>query len=333
MKAPSTALTSSITRAKHLLCPLCLHSQESNNTANDATNNAPASTMTPLLSISNDQRSLVCEHNHTFDIAKQGYVNLLPVQQKKSLTPGDSKDMVLARKKFLNLGYYQPLVDALIQTCNASIPKDKSAPILLDAGCGEGYYSDHIQQALIQQHPELVCYGFDIAKPAVKEAAKRNAALSCFVSTIKAIPLVPQSCDIIISVFSPMQPAQFQRLLQSGGSLIVLCAGKQHLHQLKSLLYDSTNDYNEDKFLAQLDSHFTLVQRTSIQQTMNLSSQHDIAALLAMTPHFWRASPEAKQKLNGIDRLEVDIDVQLMLFHPKRPLTAHPKDTPPQNLA
>ncbi len=302
--APHTIL-----RAKHLLCPLC-------ETANAA----------ELLHPSADQRSLVCAQNHTFDIAKQGYVNLLPVQQKKSLTPGDNKEMVLARKKFLGLGYYQPLVNALAESCSQylsathiSTSQTETAPVILDAGCGEGYYTDNLHNALATQYPDLTTYGFDIAKPAVIEAAKRNKYLNCFVSTIKAIPIASQSCDLIISVFSPMQPSEFQRLLKPSGNLMVLCAGKNHLHQLKSLLYDNTSDYDEDKFLAQMDSHFTLSKRIAIQQTMAMNSNHDILSLLAMTPHFWRTSPEAKKQLDSIQQLAVDIDVQLLQFTPKYP--------------
>ena len=127
-----------ILRAKHLLCPLC----ETSNT-------------TELLHPSADQRSLVCPQNHTFDIAKQGYVNLLPVQQKKSLTPGDNKEMVLARKKFLRLGYYQPLVDALAENCTQHLrathlrtSQTEAAPVILDAGCGVGYYTAQHKNAI-----------------------------------------------------------------------------------------------------------------------------------------------------------------------------------------
>ena len=302
--APHTIL-----RAKHLLCPLC-----------DTPNTAE------LLHPSTDQRSLVCAQNHTFDIAKQGYINLLPVQQKKSLAPGDNKEMVLARKKFLGLGYYQPLVNTLVESCTQHLntvhrnKQTETAPVILDAGCGEGYYTVKLHNALAIQYPDLTTYGFDIAKPAVIEAAKRNKFLSCFVSTIKAIPIATQSCDLIISVFSPMQPSQFQRLLKPSGSLMILCAGKNHLHQLKSLLYDNTSEYNEDKFLAQMDSHFTLSKRIPIQQAMEMKSNHDILSLLAMTPHFWRTSPEAKKQLDCIQQLAVDIDVQLLQFTPKPPI-------------
>ena len=189
--------------------------------------------------------------------------------------------------------------------------------MILDAGCGEGYYTDHLHQALSQSHPSLQTYGFDIAKPAIIEAAKQNSNLRCFVASIKTIPIAQKSCDIIISIFSPMQPEQFHQLLKKDGNLIILCAGKNHLKQLKSLLYDNTNDYNEDKFLTHLDSHFTLAERTPIQHTMKMINNNHIMSLLAMTPHFWRTSPEAKSELNTIHQLSVDIDVQLMRFTPK----------------
>lgn len=292
-----------LVNAQHLLCPLCL--------------SANADNTSPHLQLSNNQRSMVCEKNHTFDIAKQGYVNLLPVQQKKSSNPGDSKEMVIARKAFLGLGYYQPLVDALVLASKQQLGDDNKTPVVLDAGCGEGYYTDHLQSTLTESYDNLTVYGFDIAKPAVQEMAKRNKSICSFVSTIKAIPILPHSCDLITSVFSPMQPEQFHQLLKTDGTLLVLSAGKNHLHQLKSLLYTEIADYNEDKFLQQLESHFSLSERIPVQQVMTMKSNEDILSLLAMTPHFWRASPEAKKKLDSIQQLSVDIDVQLMVFTPK----------------
>ena len=46
---------------------------------------------------------------HPFDVARQGYVNLLPVQNKKSKEPGDSAQSIEARHRFLSQGFYQPL--------------------------------------------------------------------------------------------------------------------------------------------------------------------------------------------------------------------------------
>ena len=303
MVASTSFSEAGLVKAKHLLCPLCV---------SDNADNQPS-----LLQLSSDQRSLICQRNHTFDIAKQGYVNLLPVQQKKSSNPGDSKEMVVARKAFLGLGYYQPLVDALILASKQNLKENNRAPVILDAGCGEGYYTDNLQKMLIKSYDELIVYGFDIAKPAVLEMAKKNKFICSFVSTVKAIPILPHSCDLITSVFSPMQPGQFHQLLKADGKLLILSAGKNHLHQLKSLLYTEITDYNEDKFLTQLESYFTLSERTPVQHTMTMKSNDDIQSLLAMTPHFWRASPEAKKQLDNVHQLSVDIDVQLMVFTPK----------------
>ena len=285
-----------------LLCPICL---------------SRSSTTPSTLKLNTDQRSLICSNNHSFDIAKQGYVNLLPVQQKKSANPGDSKEMVLARKQFLELGYYLPLADALVDAVKQTLPQANHMPVILDAGCGEGYYTDHLQRSLCHSYPDTTVYGFDIAKPAMIEAAKRNKSIINFVSTIKAIPLPRHYCDVIFSVFSPLQTEQLHQTLKADGTLIVLSAGKNHLQQLKALLYDEVSEYNEDKFLSQLASHFTLFSRSVVQQTMNMNSRDDILSLLAMTPHFWRASPDAKKRLDQYQQLAIDIDVQLMVFKPR----------------
>ena len=93
------------------------------------------------------EKQLVCGNGHSFDIARQGYVNLLPVQHKRSKQPGDSKEMVVARTEFLDSGVYQPIVNKLVEITLAQITGDKEV-CLMDAGCGEGYYLDHVFNVL-----------------------------------------------------------------------------------------------------------------------------------------------------------------------------------------
>ncbi len=96
-----------------------------------------------------NERTWCCDNGHSFDIAKQGYVNLLPVQNKRSKDPGDSKAMVQARREYLNKGYYQPLAQALADTVLAM-----GSQALLDAGCGEGYYLRYLVEQAEQQGTE-----------------------------------------------------------------------------------------------------------------------------------------------------------------------------------
>ena len=283
-----------IHHAQHLLCPLC---------------------KSPLTCEEN-RKSLACSNNHTFDIAKQGYINLLPVQQKRSTQPGDGKDMVLARKQFLETGYYQPLADALSQQALNTLSTPSAAPVILDAGCGEGYYTERLYHALSASSCSPQVYAFDISKFAVTEAAKRSPDINWFVSTIKDIPLPHQSVDLLVSIFSPLQPDHFRQLLTPNGTLVTLSAGANHLKQLKELIYPDVTPYDPDKLIEQVAPEFKLQDRQSLQWTLSLSNIEHINALLSMTPHYWRASPEKKADLQTIKQLDVDVDVQLMVFKP-----------------
>jgi 23S rRNA (guanine745-N1)-methyltransferase len=118
-----------------------------------------------------------CDNGHTFDCAKEGYVNLLLAQHKNSKAPGDSKEMVVARQQFLAQGYYRPLADK-IGAIVADFVNNKTPLSLLDAGCGEGYYTGQVLDKLVQQGVSVIASGIDISKPAIIKAAKRKKKYS-----------------------------------------------------------------------------------------------------------------------------------------------------------
>ena len=138
--------------------------------------------------------SMVCESGHCYDIAKQGYVNLL-LQSGKHVH-GDNKQMIASRKSFLDKGYYSHLRDAL-STC---VNKHLKDGVLLDAGCGEGYYPF----GLSEDGYEL--YGIDISKDALIYASKRGKFMKTAVASVYSMPVADMSCDGVISVFSPLSP-------------------------------------------------------------------------------------------------------------------------------
>lgn len=251
-----------------------------------------------------------CENNHCFDIARQGYINLLPVQQKRSKSPGDDKQMVLARQRFLNAGFYQPLATALNQLLADTVADSDTT--LLDAGCGEGYYS----QFLLNHNStgKINIYGIDISKPAILEACKRTKAIHWLVASLKNIPLADHSLDAIVSVFSPIQSDTFLRKLHANGVLAVVSPGKQHLHSLKALLYDQVESFNEEKILSQLQKNWQLIQQEKLCFNFELSSNEMLQDLLSMTPHSWRISPERKARLQQVNALSCEADFVLTLW-------------------
>ena len=176
-----------------------------------------------------NERQLICKNGHSFDVARQGYVNLLPVQQKRSKDPGDSKEMVLARSQFLNTGVYAPIANQLAETINDLIREAGEGDVisLLDAGCGEGYYTDLVYQYLQTQNPDKTfsVMGLDISKPAIHEAAKRNKQIAWIVGTNRQPPFLKNSVDIILCVFGFQSFDGFIKILNLNSPSV--CGGRK----------------------------------------------------------------------------------------------------------
>lgn len=154
---------------------------------------------------------LRCPKGHRFDRAKEGYVHLLPVGQKHSLAPGDDKAMVSARRAFLDKGWYAPLREALEQLAVAHTGNE---PVVLDAGCGEGYYTQGVRQALTSAGKAPHVAGFDISKFAVQKAAKRCPELDLAVASAYHLPVADEAVDLVLNVFSPLAIEEFRRVLK-----------------------------------------------------------------------------------------------------------------------
>ena len=261
---------------------------------------------------------LLCANGHSFDIARQGYVNLLGPGDKRSRDPGDSKEMVSARSAFLNAGHYQPVADRLGALLEQGISGDA---IIVDAGCGEGYYLEQLRRqfsAARLNTPTLL--GFDISKWAVQAAARRFAC-TWLVASNRNIPLVPASVDCILSLFGFPVYASFHALLKVGGTLLTMNAGPQHLIELREILYPSVR-YSASTVLekAQAAGFVAGESSTLHYKTAALNPLH-LHQLLTMTPHLFRASAEGKQRAAQLDRLQITVDIVFQLLH--KPSTFH----------
>lgn len=264
--------------------------------------------------------SLNAKHTaHPFDVARQGYVNLLPVQQKKSKAPGDSPESVAARQRFLKAGYYQPLqtlicqqIEKLFVPHNQTINNLNTAKNWLDIGCGEGYYTEAMARAGMD-----TLIAADISKPAVlelaktskaanhlwyqqdteqKERANKTAAIYPLVTSAAHLPLRPQSITGISSIFSPILPAPFANVLQDKGYLIIAKPDIGHLASIRAALFDSVREHDSDKFLDELAPYFKLLDTHRINAKLSLSASA-LADLLTMTPYSYRAHAENRQAL------------------------------------
>ena len=228
---------------------------------------------------------VVCPANHSFDRARQGYLNLLPVQHKNSREPGDNLAMVEARRRFLDGGHYAPLAKRLAELAAGYAPER-----WLDIGCGEGYYTAQIADAL----PAADGYALDISREAVKQASRRSKQLTWLVASMARVPLADASCQLLTSVFSPLDWQEAKRLLAPGGGLLRMGPTGEHLMELRQKLYDEVRDYDDEKHLSLVPDGMQLAHSETLTFTLTLDNAQARADLLAMTPHGWRASAERR---------------------------------------
>lgn len=250
--------------------------------------------------------SILCngEKTHCYDIASSGYVNLCPPQKSGS---GDSKEAVKARSMFLDTGMYEPVATAIADVIEELCEKNS---FVVDAGCGEGYYS-----AIIADRG-LSVYGADISKFAVDAAAKRigrQGRENVFFSTasIFELPLATSSADAIVNIFAPCSETEFSRVLRDGGILLTAWAGERHLMGLKEIIYDSAH-VNTGR--ADLPEHMEKLFDRRVKYSIQLTSEEQILDLFSMTPYYWRTSSADREKLLKIHELETEVDVMLTVY-------------------
>ena len=267
-----------------------------------------------------EAKQLVCESGHSFDRARQGYWNLLLAQRKRSKAPGDNEAMVQARHNFLSRGHYQPIATA-IQECMTGLVAEKLAdevahpkPVLvLDLGCGEGYYTKQIHQALTSVSKDAQCVGLDISKPAILHASKQHKQMTWLVATGADIPLMPDSVDIATLIFARLLPEPTAQILKPGGYFLVVWPGPDHLRELREQIYTEVrdSDLNPD---SQLQALFEPVSTQILHFRFSLSQGDAIDELLMMTPHGQRLSQTGRDKLISLQQLDIQADIRLSLY-------------------
>lgn len=290
--SPQKALAAHATGAGSLACPICRQG------------------------LIRENHSLQCAKGHAFDLSAKGYVNLLMSQDKHSQDPGDNKEMVQARRRFLDKGFYQPLAEGLSSCVNA-ILNDVSAGgqtvRLLDAGCGEGYYTGHIRKSLDQFDRRVAMVGMDISKEAIKAAASRYQSVFFAVASLFKLPVADASQDILINCFAPACDSEFRRALSKDGRLVAVIPGKDHLFSFKSLLYETPTRNDEKE--PELPS-FALESKTVIRDSIFMEDSQTLQDLLTMTPYFWRTPAEGVQRLMKTPSMSTDIEFLILVYRP-----------------
>ena len=254
--------------------------------------------------------SLVCGNRHNFDIASDGYVNLLPVQHKNSLSPGDDKEMVGARREFLGSGAYRIFSDALNEIIR-DLSDRRPDLLLLDAGCGEGYYTDRLSAEARANGMEWTLGGVDISKAAVRCAAKRNASIQWAVASLFQIPMQAGLADGIFNIFAPIVPDELRRVIKKGGFLVLAVPGEKHLFGLKEILYDSVyaNEHIETVY-----DGFSFADRIPVRGDLELTDPRLMMALLTMTPYYWKTPAAGIERLKQANALKTEIEFDFLIY-------------------
>ena len=252
-----------------------------------------------------EERRYLCANNHSYDIAKEGYVNLLLVNQKHSKNPGDNDDSLSARKLFLEKGYYQPLADDL---CDIVSSLFKDDDCYLDAGCGTGYYLHRLMEKVDKK---INYYAVDIAKKGVAMTAKANKSANCFVGSVFHLPLADESLDGLMSVFTPYSGEEFYRVVKKGGYVIAVTPGSDHLYQMKKIVYDEV--YLNEETGYDLPG-FKLVEQHNVTYNKTLACKQDIETLWRMTPYYHTTYSGNNDRLKQYDKLDTVIDFLVSVY-------------------
>ncbi len=258
------------------------------------------------MSVTQDGKSAKCSGDnqkgkmHSFDFSTDGYLSF-------GATGGDSKEAVRARSAFLNKGYYSTAAKAVVDAVKNYAGFTE---YLVDAGCGEGYYTQMLSEC------SKYISGFDLSKFACMAGAKRAKRDRCdsilyATASVFELPVSDGSADVITNIFAPCAEEEYTRALKSGGILLVAGAGKNHLMGLKKTIYDNIYENGER---ADLPVRLTHIGKELCRYEVKVCGKEDIATLFSMTPYYWRTSENDKRKLEGAEELTTEIEFEINVY-------------------
>jgi 23S rRNA (guanine745-N1)-methyltransferase len=248
--------------------------------------------------------SLRCESGHCFDRAKSGYVNLLLTGKKNH---GDDRLMVRARSAFLSRGFYRPLLDGV---CDMLVRYNPEG-LLLDAGCGEGYYTRGISEKSRSLNLNIDIIAVDISKNAVDAAARKKCALDYAVASVYDLPFFDSTFDAVLNIFAPFCSGEYRRVLKNEGTLVYVIPLENHLLGLKRLIYDKpyTNEIKPDE-----TEGFRLLDTCDIKYKITLESNSDIMNLFMMTPYYYTTGAADQSKIKNSANLETEAEFRIFVY-------------------
>lgn len=252
-------------------------------------------------------RTYCCPAGHSYDMAREGYVHLLPANKKHSANPGDDREMAAARTRFLDGGWYAPLRDAL---CRLALAYAGDAPAVLDAGCGEGYYTNGIFTAFQNAGKSVSLAGVDLSKAALKKAARRTPGAEFAVASVYHLPAADSSIDLLADCFAPLALEEYRRVLKPGGVFLYVVPAARHLMEMKTVLYDRPYENPEE---AVSYEGFDYLDIVPVETVMCLGHEA-LMDLFRMTPYTWKTPKAGVERLEGSEQLDVTAAFRIHVF-------------------
>lgn len=279
-----------------------------------------------------ENRSLLCPAGHTFDVAKAGYVNMLPPGKEKNSRTGDEKDMVRARVEFLDKGYYNPISSAAAQILAEYAGGDDTF-VFCDMGCGEGHHTCRIAGEFHEKTGrEVLALGFDASKYAAECACRLSKSMGWLPrggigeessSPVQCVfmpgnlfhlPVADHSVRAAVSMFAPIAGEETRRILEQDGILAVVSSGRDHLLEMRELIYE---DVHLSDSLPEVPEGFELITRRNLNYRTVIENKADIASLFVMTPFYYKTTEAGRARLAEREQLEVTAEVNISLFRVK----------------
>lgn len=251
-----------------------------------------------------------CAAGHSFDIAREGYVNLVLAHQRRSPQSGDPKESLRQRRVFLEAGHYAPLALALVDALSRRRPG-----ALLDAGCGEGWYLRQLAASPTLEATRL--YGVDVAREAVRLAARAAPTVDCAVGNTFRLPALPGSVDAVVQVFAPSAPEQVHRVLRPGGTFVEVTPGPGHLRAYRELIYETPREHAPTP----APTGFERVAEERVTFDLSLTGAEQVAALVEMTPYRWHMDPSTYARVQGLTAWDDTADFRVAVYRAKESTT------------
>ena len=244
-----------------------------------------------------EEDRLLCSVGHSFDVAREGYVNLLLAHHRSSSEAGDPPDSLRNRQAFLEAGHYTPLAMAVNETVMAIADTDDPVTVL-DIGCGEGYYLRKLREAT---DDSARLFGVDISRTAVSLAARDAQQTAFAVGNNFRLPVLPTSVDVLLQVMAPSAPDEIARVLRTDGVAVIVVPGPLHLQAFRAHVYE---DAAQPHQVRDVYEGFSLHDERRVRFPIRLESRADVAQLIEMSPYKWHMDPGTYEKVRRIDGLE-----------------------------